>query len=108
MSGEYQVRPEAIRRFAATAEQRADRLREIRGQLGAHQLSQGSFGRLPESDELYAEYQERAEVGVSNLGTAAESMARLAEHVEGVARNYEGVEEGLSGNLQGMTQGLGG
>lgn len=106
MSGEYQVAPEAIRRFGRTSEERSARLREIRSQLGSHQLSGGAFGKLPESDEIAQDYLERSEAAITNIGSAAESMERLNEYAEGLARSYQSIEEGLSDELRTMTQGL--
>lgn len=107
MSGGYQVDPEAIRRFGRTSEERAARLREIRGRLGAQQLPADAFGKLPESDEITRDYQERSEAAIENVGAAAESMERLNEYAQGLARSYDGIEQGLSDELTTMAGGTG-
>ncbi|MER5864732.1 DUF2563 family protein [Kitasatospora sp. NPDC002040] len=107
MSGEYRVDPEAIRRFGRTSATRADQVREIRAQLGGHWLQPGSFGKLPESDEIAADYQERHEAAVVNLISAADTMERIAEHADALARSYENADQAVVENMQAMTKGLG-
>jgi hypothetical protein len=107
MSGEYQVDPEAIRRFGRTSEERSARVREIRGRLGEHRLMPGSFGKLPEADEIARDYEERHEAAVVNLISVADTMGRIAEHSEDLARSYEAAERALSEGMRTMTRELG-
>ncbi|KQV19174.1 MULTISPECIES: hypothetical protein [unclassified Kitasatospora] len=107
MAGEYQVDPEAIRRFGRTSEERSTRVREIRSQLGEHRLPSGAFGKLPEADEIERDYQERHEAAVVNLISVADTMERISGHSEDLARSYEAAERGLAENMQVMARGLG-
>ncbi|PBC71828.1 hypothetical protein BX265_6441 [Streptomyces sp. TLI_235] len=106
MSGEYRVDPEALRRFARTSADRSEKLRAIRAELGAHQLSAGAFGKLPEAEQTGRDYAERADAAVENLGSAADTMARIDEHVQGVARNYEQAEAATADSLHAIARGL--
>ncbi|WP_431677970.1 hypothetical protein [Kitasatospora sp. KL5] len=106
MSGEYRVDPEALRRFARTSADRSEKLRAIRAELGAHQLSVGAFGKLPEAEETGRDYTERADGAVENLTSAADTMARIDEHIQSVARNYEQAEAATADSLNAIVRGL--
>ncbi|MFJ8042674.1 DUF2563 family protein [Kitasatospora sp. NPDC096147] len=106
MAGGYQVDPEAIRRFGRTSTERSAKLREIRERLGGGWLLPGAFGKLPESDEIATDYQERHEAAVVNLISAADTMDRIGDHAQDLARSYEAVESSLSEQLESVTRGL--
>ncbi|MCU7825413.1 type VII secretion target [Kitasatospora sp. DSM 101779] len=106
MSGEYRVDPEALRRFARTSADRSEKLRAIRAELGAHRLSTDAFGKLPEAEQTGRDYAERADAAVENISSAADTMARIDEHVQGVARNYEQAEAATADSLDAIVRGL--
>lgn len=107
MSGGYRVDPEAIRRFGRTSAERSAKLREIRERLGGGWLPPDTFGRLPESDEIAADYQERHEAAVVNVISAADTMERIGDHAQDLARSYEAAESALSEQMDSMARGLG-
>ncbi|MEV8093842.1 hypothetical protein [Kitasatospora sp. NPDC085879] len=106
MSGEYRVDPEALRRFARTSADRSERLRAIRAELGGHRLSPSAFGKLPEAEQTGRDYAERADAAVENLTAAADTMVRIDDHVQGVARNYEQAEAETAAAMSAITRGL--
>ncbi|WP_030262374.1 hypothetical protein [Streptomyces sp. NRRL B-24484] len=106
MSGEYRVDPEALRRFARTSADRSEKLRAIRAELGAHRLSPDAFGKLPEAEQTGRDYAERADAAVENLTSAADTMARIDEHAQGVARSYEQAEAETAESLNAIARGL--
>ncbi|KDN86205.1 type VII secretion target [Kitasatospora cheerisanensis] len=108
MAGEFTVDPDALRRFARTSAERAERLRAIRAALGGDQLSPTAFGKLPESDETGRDYVERSEAAIENTGSAADTMDRIAEYADGMAGAYERVDEANQQQMQAIAGGLGG
>ncbi|MFG2694465.1 type VII secretion target [Kitasatospora sp. NPDC051984] len=108
MAGEFTVDPDALRRFARTSTERAERLRAIRAELGGHQLSPSAFGKLPESDETGRDYVERSEAAIDNAGAASDTMDRIAEYADGMAGAYERTDEGIGRTMQAIAGGLGG
>ncbi|WP_441246699.1 hypothetical protein [Kitasatospora sp. McL0602] len=107
MSGEYCVDPEALRRFARTSADRAERIRAIRSELGSHQLPADAFGRLPESVGVGRDYRERAEGALDQLTAAADTMERIGTHADGLARTYRQAEQDTAEALSAVTAGLG-
>ncbi|MFE1320484.1 type VII secretion target [Kitasatospora phosalacinea] len=107
MAGEFRVDPDALRRFARTSNERAERLRAIRSELGAHQLSVSAFGKLPEADETGRDYVERSEAAIENAGAAGDTMDRIAEYTEGMAAAYERADEATGQDMRAISAGLG-
>lgn len=108
MAGEFRVDPEALRRFARTSADRAERLRALRAELGSHQLSPTAFGKLPEADETGRDYAERSEAAIENAGAAADTMDRIAEYAENMAAAYRRADEATEQNMRVIAGGLGG
>ncbi|MFD9125428.1 hypothetical protein [Kitasatospora sp. NPDC059571] len=106
MAGEYRVDPEALRRFARTSAARSDRLRAARAALGAQPLGPQAFGRLPEAEETGRHYAERAEAALDNLTSAADTMARIDDHAQGLARSYEQADALTVEALTAVARGL--
>ncbi|WP_327671959.1 MULTISPECIES: hypothetical protein [unclassified Streptomyces] len=93
MANEYAVTQDALTRFSKTAQERADRLREIRAALGAHSPRADAFGKLPEAEQTSQDYLERVDATLENLGFAADQQEQIGEFIEMTARSYQETEE---------------
>ncbi|MFE9441162.1 hypothetical protein ACFYO2_19610 [Streptomyces sp. NPDC006602] len=102
MAQQYAVTQDALKRFSRTAQDRADRLREIRQALGAHSPDANAFGKLPESQETGQDYRERVDATLENLDFAAGQQEQIAELIEKTARSYQAMEDHTADQLRSI------
>jgi hypothetical protein len=89
----FDVQSEALRRYGAAAEDAADRVEAIRRRNAGLTLSQGTFGRLPESDNLTSDYDTQMEESADDLASAAETLLSIADGIRRSAENYDTNED---------------
>lgn len=102
MASQYAVTQDALTRFSRTAQERADRLRQIRETLGAQPLSAHAFGKLPESEETGQDYRKRLDATLENLDFAAEQQEQIAEFIDRTGRSYQEVEDHTVDQVRGI------
>ncbi|MFF3496746.1 hypothetical protein ACFYWS_36025 [Streptomyces sp. NPDC002795] len=104
MSGTgFDVESAALRRYAQAAEQAADKVESIRRRLAPLDLHQQTFGRLPESDELKADYDKQSEEAATDLKDVQDALTVIAETVRGSADAYDQGEEAQTQSFGGAS-----
>ncbi|UNZ08028.1 hypothetical protein SRIMHP_04065 [Streptomyces rimosus subsp. rimosus] len=93
MSQGTNVESDALRAYARAAESAADRIAKIRGRTATLDLSDGTFGQLPEANSLRADYIGQKDQSGTDLEDSAEMLRTIAEAVRGSAENYDANED---------------
>ncbi|WP_030665965.1 hypothetical protein [Streptomyces rimosus] len=93
MSQGTNVESDALRAYARAAESAADRIAKIRSRTAALDLSDGTFGQLPEANSLRADYIEQKDQSGTDLEDSAEMLRSIAEAVRGSADSYDANED---------------
>ncbi|GAA2508873.1 hypothetical protein GCM10010406_51680 [Streptomyces thermolineatus] len=101
MGDGYDVSSDALRKYAKAVDAAAKRIEGIRRRTGTLELSQGVFGKLPESDNLKADYDKQTEESQRDLKDAGDALERVADDIREAASSYDETEDTL-------TQGFGG
>jgi hypothetical protein len=89
----YDVQSEALRRYGTAADDAAGRIEAIRHRNAGLELTQGTFGRLPESDDLKADYDTQMTESADDLASAAETLRSIADGIRQSADNYDTNED---------------
>ncbi|MCZ9343410.1 hypothetical protein NGM37_37215, partial [Streptomyces sp. TRM76130] len=97
----FDVRSDALRTYARRTEPDVERILRIRNRIRQLELSAGTFGKLPESDELKADYDTKQQDGIKDLGDAADALQQIVDAARSTADRYDG-------NEQDTTAGFGG
>lgn len=103
MTSQYAVTQDALTRFSKSAQDRANRLRQIRGALGRCAPQAHAFGKIPESEETRQDCSERADATLENLDFAAAQQEQIAEFIERTARSYQEVEDHTAGQVRAIS-----
>ncbi|MFH8408841.1 hypothetical protein ACH4FX_29195 [Streptomyces sp. NPDC018019] len=101
MSQGTNVESDALRTYARAAESAADRIAKIRSRTTGLDLSDGTFGQLPEANSLRADYTEQKDQSGTDLEDSAEMLRTVAEAVRGSADNYDANEDGTARGFGG-------
>ncbi|MEU9111865.1 hypothetical protein AB0D04_08755 [Streptomyces sp. NPDC048483] len=89
MAEQFTAAQEALRAFAKSADQRAEKVRDIRSSLASHAVHREAFGKLPESEEISTDYQERQEDTLETLEDIAKLQEKISEGVTATAQSYQ-------------------
>lgn len=92
MSGGFNVEESALRAYAAAVDAAASRIDGIRSRTRHLDLTQETFGRLPQSDELKADYDSQRSESGDDLQGAVETLNSIAEALRGSAEAYDATE----------------
>ncbi|WP_354642499.1 WXG100 family type VII secretion target [Kitasatospora camelliae] len=85
----FRVDPAALKAYSRVLEDQAQQIASIRSVLGSVTLASDDFGKLPNSGELYAAYQEHADADQENFTDLIEILQATAEGLEHSAAAYE-------------------
>jgi hypothetical protein len=92
MSGGFDVEGDALRKYAKAVEAAAGRVDSIRARTQQLQLTQETFGKLPQSDELKADYDTQRKESGNDLSDAVDSLYAIADALKDSAAAYDGTE----------------
>ena len=92
MSGGFNVEEGALRAYAAAVDAAAGRIDAIRSRTRQLDLTQQAFGKLPQSDELKADYDQQRQESGSDLDSAVETLNSVADALRDSAGAYDATE----------------
>lgn len=92
MSGGFDVEGDALRKYAKAVEAAAGRVDGIRARTQQLQLTQETFGKLPQSDELKADYDTQRKESGNDLSDAVDSLYAIADALKDSAAAYDDTE----------------
>ncbi|MEY9994725.1 uncharacterized protein YukE [Streptomyces sp. V4I8] len=101
MSGGFDVEGDALRKYARAVEAAAGRLDTIRSRTQQLELTQETFGRLPQSDDLKADYDTQHKESGNDLTDAVETLHSIADALKDSAAAYDGTEMDNRGMMGG-------
>lgn len=101
MSGGFDVEGDALRKYARAVEAAAGRIDGIRSRTQQLELTQGTFGKLPESDNLKADYDTQREESGKDLASAVDTLYAISDALKDSAAAYDGTEMDNSGMMGG-------
>ncbi|MFF4701372.1 type VII secretion target [Streptomyces chattanoogensis] len=107
MAEQFTAAQEALRAFAKTADQRADKVRAIRSSLASHSVHREAFGKLPESEEISTDYEERQEDTLETLEDIATLQEKISEGVTATAQSYQDTDDEQIRTLNSVQHGGG-
>ncbi|CAL9546004.1 hypothetical protein SUDANB58_04348 [Streptomyces sp. enrichment culture] len=102
MSGGFHVEGDALRKYAKAVEAAAGRIDGIRARTQQMELTQQVFGKLPQSDELKADYDTQREESGNDLISAIETLYSIADALKNSAAAYDDTEEDNRGMMGGV------
>lgn len=89
MPEQFTTDQKALQEFAKTADRRAEKVRAIRSSLASHSVHREAFGKLPESEEISTDYEERQEDVLETLEDIATLQEKISEGVTATAQSYQ-------------------
>ncbi|MPY49024.1 hypothetical protein [Streptomyces acidicola] len=101
MSQGFGVASDALRTYARNTEPDVDRIQRIRNRIQQLELSEGTFGMLPQSDELSADYDTKQQGAVKDLGDAADALQGIVDAARVTADRYDGNEDDTAAGFGG-------
>ncbi|MER6011720.1 hypothetical protein [Streptomyces bluensis] len=101
MSQGFGVASDALRTYARNTEPDVERIQLIRNRIRQLELSAGTFGKLPQSDELKADYDAKQQDSVKDLGDAADTLQDIVDAARVTADRYDGNEHGTAASFGG-------
>jgi hypothetical protein len=99
MTDGFRVDPDAVLRYAVTAEQHQGDLPRAASAIAHVNIPHGAFGKLPGSEELHSAYREYAGAAEQNIKALADIVGDVAGGLRSVAGNYLHNEQALSQGL---------
>jgi uncharacterized protein YukE len=102
MSAQFDVDPQALRTYAKNVTKEVERIRRIRNKIDQVTLSPGSFGKLPESDELAKDYEKQRDDSLDDLKEAASTLEGIADAVRETAKAYDQTEDDVNVRFGGQ------
>jgi hypothetical protein len=93
MSQPLQVHLEALSRYASAMDELSARFAETRAQLVGADVTEDSFGLLPESREAATVYEERTTEGLAVLSGGEDVFGELAVAFRQIRDNYRGSDQ---------------
>ncbi|MEU4655663.1 hypothetical protein AB0G32_17250 [Streptomyces sp. NPDC023723] len=97
----FDVQSDALRAYARRTEPDVERIQRIRNRIQQLELSAGTFGKLPESDELKADYDTKQEDGIKDLRDAADALQQIVDAARSTADSYDGNEQSTAAGFGG-------
>ncbi|MFE5891716.1 type VII secretion target [Streptomyces sp. NPDC056468] len=101
MSGGFDVEGDALRKYAKAVEAAAGRVDSIRSRTQQLELTQETFGKLPQSDELKADYDTQRKESGNDLTDAVDTLYAIADALKDSAEAYDGTEMQNRGMMGG-------
>ncbi|MEU1850263.1 hypothetical protein ABZ499_13570 [Streptomyces sp. NPDC019990] len=101
LSQGFGVERDALRTYARRTEPDVERIQRIRNRIRPLELSAGTFGKLPESDELKADYDAKQQDAVKDLADAADALQDIVDAARATADRYDGNEQDTAGSFGG-------
>ncbi|OEJ24748.1 hypothetical protein AR457_09740 [Streptomyces agglomeratus] len=102
MSGGFNVDGSALRTYAKNGvEAAAGRIDAIRARTQQLALTQQAFGKLPQSDELKADYDTQRKESRDDLEDAVDTLYAIVDALRESADAYHTTEKKISGGLGG-------
>lgn len=101
MSGGFNVEGSALRKYAKAVEAAAGRIDGIRARTQQLELTQQTFGKLPQSDDLKADYDTQRKESGTDLTDAVETLHAIADALRDSADAYDGTEMDNRGMMGG-------
>ncbi|MEU9287107.1 hypothetical protein AB0D57_20925 [Streptomyces sp. NPDC048275] len=101
MSQGFGVQNDALRTYARRTEPDVERVQRIRNRIQQLELSAGTFGKLPESDELKADYDAKQQDAIKDLGDAADALQNIVDAARATADRYDGNEQNTAAGFGG-------
>lgn len=101
MSGNFRTDPDALFHYASHTDRQKEEVPRIGRALEHVEIPSGAFGKLPESDELHASYNEHATAAQRNIHDLAELLQGMAEGLRATAGGYVQTEYAEQQNFGG-------
>jgi hypothetical protein len=99
MSHGFDVQSDALRTYARATEPDVERIQRIRNRIQQLELSAGTFGKLPESEELKSDYDTKQQDAVRDLGDSADALQGIVDAARATAERYDSNEQETSADF---------
>lgn len=107
MAGGLEVHSSALKQYAQLIREQASRLEQVHSTLAGVSVPGGAFGKLPESSDMEAAYEQHASAEVSNTGALPTLLSQIAAGLESNAANYAAAESANVQNAHSVSNGAG-
>lgn len=101
MSQGFDVESKALRAYARGTKPDIERIEKIRSKVSQLDLAAGTFGKLPESDELKSDYDEKRRDSLKDLEGAADALEEIIEAIKETADAYDRNEDAVNDEFKG-------
>lgn len=108
MGDKVDVQVDGIEEFSKTSDKRGDRFDEVIEKLEGAKVGRESFGKMPSSGDIFAQYEERVSGSMEDLKECVEAMRDIGKSMAGTAETYRGVDGGGATFMQDVMTGLDG
>jgi hypothetical protein len=102
MSDGFEVHLDALESFARVLTAQGDRMQQVNTALNGASVSAGSFGKLPNSGSMYAQYAAHAVAEVGNSSDIAKILAGTGSALAAVAGAYQAAEQEVEQSLRAV------
>lgn len=101
MSQGFDVESKALRAYARGTRPDIERIEKIRNKVDQLDLSAGTFGKLPESDELKSDYDEKQRDSVKDLRGASDTLQDIIDAIKETADAYDRNDDAVADEFKG-------
>lgn len=101
MSPSFEVESQALRTYARGVKPDIERIEKIRSKVQQLDLSAGTFGKLPQSDELKSDYDEKRQQALRDLNDSADALEDIVEAIKDTADAYDRNEYAVEDEFKG-------
>lgn len=106
MADQFHVDADELMKYVTKAREQGRSIPRISSALAHVQVTNGAFGRLPDSDELHSSYREHASAAEQNVKDLAEVLSTAADSLREVAGEYMRTELAEEQGLKRLGGGL--
>jgi len=108
MGDKIQVEVPAIDAFSKTSDKRGERFDAIMKTLEEAKVGRESFGKMPSSGDIFAQYEERVSASMDDLKECAEGMRDISESLQHTIQDYRGVDGGVANIMKQVMETMSG
>jgi uncharacterized protein YukE len=101
MSQGFDVESKALRAYARGTKSDIERIEKIRSKISQLDLPSGTFGKLPQSDELKSDYDEKQRKSMKDLRDAGDTLEDIIEAIKDTADAYDRNEDAVAEEFKG-------
>lgn len=101
MSQGFDVQSDALQAYARGTRPDIERIEKIRNKIDQLDLASGTFGKLPESDELKSDYDAKQRDSLKDLRGAADTLQDIVDAIKETADAYDRNERTVADEFKG-------